>query len=102
MKEGSELENTHIYIDSMTQEAFNESVGGDHISREQLAHLGQIFRSSEGRDMFEYKTKIHIGGKEDMKKMFNTASEGGLDLTKILQMPEFAKYAERKSHIGLD
>ena len=90
------------YIDSWTHEAFNEAGGGDYISRQELGALGQVFRSAESCDIFESLTGVHIGGKADMKQLFESAVKGKIDLSEVLKSPRLKKYVERKSPYALD
>jgi len=91
-----------LYIDEWTEQSFNETGGGNYISREELAALGQIFRSAEGCDIFKNITGVYIGSKADMKTLFESASRGEINLKEVLKSPLLKKYTARTGPNHID
>ncbi|OGJ46240.1 hypothetical protein A2272_01595 [Candidatus Peregrinibacteria bacterium RIFOXYA12_FULL_33_12] len=91
-----------LYIDSCTKEAFTEAGGGNYISRQELAALGQVSRSAEGCDIFQSLTGMQINSKANMAILFKSAAEGRINLRKILESPLLKKYVKRECTLAFD
>ena len=94
----------NLYIDSSIKKIFDTVSQKTFIDldTEQLAHFSQIYRSGEGRDLFEKITGRKIDSDADIENLFRAVALGEINLKEVLQSPALKEYGNRTSPYALD